>query len=389
MRYGDYDCYDTLPELAFQRRDRYSMTLEGGGKGGGGGGQAPSPDPNIGKAALQQAQVAQQQEQLASQEYNTFMTQIYPELQSQAQAQTANSNQITAANLKSMQQQQALTDNYSNRITGVLEPLQDSIVAQAKDYNTEGNIQQQQSLAEGDVSHAYDAQRTQMAQNRAAYGIDPTSGAATSQNQTLGVQQAADTAAAGTRARQAAVQLGWAKNLDAANMLQGLPSNQTSSLAAGTAAGNSALASGQTGFSNTLATSGAMNSATGTAQQGYAGAQQGWGSVGNLGLGTYQGQISAYNAQQQANATSSAGWGGAIGSAIGAYAALSDRRAKENIKEVGATKSGLPIYTYNYKGDPIKLRQMGVMAQDVKKAIPTAVIKTPSGLMAVDYSKVN
>ena len=377
MKYGHYDCFDTLPDHAFQRRDRYSMTLEGGGKGG--GGSAPSPDPNIGKAEQQMAD-------LSTTEYNTFMNQIYPTLKQQSQQQSDNANQVTQADLAAMKQQSALTTNYQDRITNVLQPLQDSIVADANNYNTPGYEQQQAESAMGDVSNAYDAQRSSQLQQQEAYGIDPTSGAAQTNNQALGVQESAAQAAAGTRARQAAEQLGWSRKLDAANMISGLPSNQTTSLTAATNAGASGLSAGQTGFNNTMATSGALGSATGSAMQG-------WGTVGQLGLGTFNAQTNAFNAQQAANAQTSAGWGGALGSGIGAYAALSDRTLKENIRPLGKTALGLPIYTYNYKDDPTKRLQVGVMAQDVKKAIPDAVIKVTSGKyagkMAVDYSKVH
>jgi hypothetical protein len=63
----------------------------------------------------------------------------------------------------------------------------------------------------------------------------------------------------------------------------------------------------------------------------------------------------------------------------------SDRRLKEDIKKVGKTDEGLSIYTYKYKGLP--KTHMGVMAQDVQKRNPDAVV-SHSGLLAVDYSKV-
>jgi hypothetical protein len=68
--------------------------------------------------------------------------------------------------------------------------------------------------------------------------------------------------------------------------------------------------------------------------------------------------------------------GSAVGGASQAGAAAliaSDKKLKENIKKVGKTKSGLNIYEFNYKGDNTRVR--GVMAQDVEKKIPKAVIR--------------
>lgn len=63
---------------------------------------------------------------------------------------------------------------------------------------------------------------------------------------------------------------------------------------------------------------------------------------------------------------------------------FSDRRLKENVKKVGKTNDGLPIYTYNYKGDD--KTQMGLMAQDVEKKKPEAV-GLAAGFKTVDYDK--
>jgi hypothetical protein len=64
---------------------------------------------------------------------------------------------------------------------------------------------------------------------------------------------------------------------------------------------------------------------------------------------------------------------------------FSDARLKEDVKRVGKTDEGLGVYTYRYKGSPV--RQMGVMAQEVEKAKPDAV-RTVSGFKAVDYGKL-
>jgi len=74
---------------------------------------------------------------------------------------------------------------------------------------------------------------------------------------------------------------------------------------------------------------------------------------------------------------------GALGFGMQAAPLLfSDKRLKENIKRVGKTDDGLNVYTYNYKGNP--LRHMGVMAQEVEKVKPGAVGEI-GGFKAVDY----
>lgn len=78
-------------------------------------------------------------------------------------------------------------------------------------------------------------------------------------------------------------------------------------------------------------------------------------------------------------ATNNAGWmsmlGGVAqgaGSLGGGYlAGQSDRRTKTDIKKVGKDPLGINTYSYRYKGDDRK--RTGVMAQEVRKALPEAV----------------
>ena len=52
---------------------------------------------------------------------------------------------------------------------------------------------------------------------------------------------------------------------------------------------------------------------------------------------------------------------------------ISDRRLKENVREVGDLAGVLPIYEYNYIGG--RRRYRGLMAQDVERIAPDAVIE--------------
>ena len=78
--------------------------------------------------------------------------------------------------------------------------------------------------------------------------------------------------------------------------------------------------------------------------------------------------------------------GSAAGAALGAkaIAALSDRRMKERISEVGRLHNGLPVYVFTYKGGTKP--QIGVMAQDVEKVNQDAVIEI-NGIKMVNYEK--
>lgn len=72
-----------------------------------------------------------------------------------------------------------------------------------------------------------------------------------------------------------------------------------------------------------------------------------------------------------------------LGSALIGALPFSDKRLKTDIRRVGQTDGGTPVYTYRYKGDDVT--HMGVMAQEV----PEARVMDPSGYYRVDYSRVN
>lgn len=75
-----------------------------------------------------------------------------------------------------------------------------------------------------------------------------------------------------------------------------------------------------------------------------------------------------------------------IGMGLQVASLLSDRDAKEDIKRVGKTDGGLPVFTYRYKGDDTV--HMGVMAQDVKKKQPKALGPMIGRYKSVNYGEV-
>lgn len=67
---------------------------------------------------------------------------------------------------------------------------------------------------------------------------------------------------------------------------------------------------------------------------------------------------------------------------------MSDIRLKENIENIGKSKSGIPIYKFNYIGDNSKYS--GAMAQDLLKIKPEAVtIDKNFGYYKVDYNNID
>lgn len=105
--------------------------------------------------------------------------------------------------------------------------------------------------------------------------------------------------------------------------------------------------------------------------------------MGGLINNQYQGQMANYQNQQQSRNQM---MGGLFSAGTALLPLLSDERTKQEIEPVGGEFAGNPVYSYEYKHDP-GTRHVGVMAQDVKKTHPEAVV--PMGrYLGVDYGKL-
>jgi len=380
MRLG-YD--DMLPIRAFSPRFgvrgpfSHGMTLEGGGKGG--GGSAPSADPNIGLAQQKMAQI--------SDEYlQQWKTEVWPEMKAQAQKQEERADEQFELDKITQQKQTAIADEQYQRYKDVYRPMQDDIVRQANEYDTEANRERMAAEAIGDTKNAFAIKQQDDERKMQSYGINPTSGQFSGMRNANSVMEAATAASAATRTREAARQLGWAKKMDAIGLGSGVFGNQATSTGLALNAGNQALMSGQIPMQNANMMGSSMGSA-------YGGANAGWGQVGQLGVQKYNADVNAYEARVKADTTGSAGFGNLVGTLGGAaISKYSDRRMKKDIQLIGQLDSGLNIYSFEYRDEFKDIagegKQIGVMADEVEQLIPHAVTVMPNGYKAVNYGLV-
>lgn len=98
------------------------------------------------------------------------------------------------------------------------------------------------------------------------------------------------------------------------------------------------------------------------------------------------GNVNAQNAQQAQNVGAGIGLG-----TLGYLAFASDRRLKHNIVKIGEREDGLNVYEFDYKPgfDLPQNRHIGVMADEVEKIYPDAVLTRPDGYKMVNYSRIN
>jgi hypothetical protein len=65
---------------------------------------------------------------------------------------------------------------------------------------------------------------------------------------------------------------------------------------------------------------------------------------------------------------------------------MSDIRVKRDIVPLARLDNGIGLYRYRYNW--IDQLYVGVMAQEVAKVIPDAVVRGPDGYLRVDYSRL-
>lgn len=284
---------------------------------------------------------------------------------------------IANQQMAAQNEQMAQARDYYNYQQNTFRPLERSIVQDAQRFNTEAYRNQLASQAAADSGRAFGL--TQAANQRAmrSMGVNPNSGAYAGMQNASSLQQAASRANAMTNARNQATQMGYARQLDAAGLGRGLAGASAAAYGGATNAGASAGMSAQSAGQNYM---GNMGAAAGTFNQGFNTQISGLSSILNN-------QTSAY-INGGTDVFGSIGGilgGGAQLAKNGGFAAImSDRRLKENIERVGIDeRTQLPLYEYSYVKDD--RRFVGVMADEVERVYPQAVIETDLGFKAVNY----
>jgi hypothetical protein len=186
------------------------------------GGSAPKADPNIGKAALMQAELG-----------NDY--------------------------LAYMQDQSAVTNGWATEDRAYAQdtyrPLERELVADAKDYASPARQDQRAAAAVASVGRQATAANEAEARSLAASGVKPGSGRSLASSQRGSLATALAKASADTTSRRAVEAEGYARKSDAVNMGKGYAVNPATSMGMTTqamASGFQGAMGGQQGMAQTL-----------------------------------------------------------------------------------------------------------------------------------------
>lgn len=259
-------------------------------------------------------------------------------------SQANNANQLAARGQNFNEAFTGNQQNFNQSLAARGQNFNEALSGQQQNYNQFSNDQDrmfQQALAAQQQNYNQASTNRQLGFGEALSGFQTNA-------QTALAQQAAQYAQ-GLGARQ--------QNFQEAVTARNQPINEISALLSG-----SQLANPNTGFSGTPQT-----------------------AVGGVDYAGLVGQN--FGAQQNAYNAKLGGLFGLAGAGTQAAFMASDRRVKEDIREVGRLDNGLPIYRFRYKaGGPT---QIGLMAQDVLAAGNTEAVRDIGGVLHVDYERAS
>ena len=281
-------------------------------------------------------------------------------------------SEVAGLQMDAQRQQMEQGADYYKYLQDTYRPLEKSIVADAQNFNTGAYRDQLASQAAADVGLAFGRTRDMNQRAMASMGVNPNSGRFAGVNNASTLAQAANRAGVMTNTRNQAEQLGYARKLDAAGLGRNLSGASLAAYGGATNAGTAAGASAQSAGQNYM---GNMAIGSGTMAQGQQMNLQGLSGVLNAQTQTYINTQDSFLGDL----------GGFLGGAASAYTAFgSDRRIKENIREVGVDqRTSLTLYEFNYIDRP-GTTYIGVMADEVELMYPEAVTEK-DGYLAVYY----
>lgn len=306
----------------------------------------------------------------------------YAKTQPQRDASTALDNKVANAQLAGMETATQQAKDLDTRNKTVFQPLEDSIVADANNFDTAGRRTQAANEATAGVEGAFGRAQDDLARTLARSGAAPGGGRSQSLMQDAALKKATAVAGATTGAVKNVEQQGYARKMDAAALGKGIVGNQATMQQIAQGGGAQAVAAAG-------AATGTAQSGAGLMQTGYSGAQQGLSNAGNL-------YSQAARAEQSANDGLMGGIGNIAGLATKLY--MSDRTKKKGTGKPVSTEKALkgivatPVdagWTYdaakggtNDGGQP----HDGPMAQQVQKHMGNKV--APGG-KAIDVASMN
>jgi len=318
---------------------------------------APAPDPNIGIAAMKNAETGEQWLSFARDAF-AISTERQKEIDSTAK-------EVADLQLTTGRESLDMARQDRQRYLDKFRPIEDEYVDEALKLGTPERQAEAAATAKADVLAASQERDATQQRQAAALGIDPRSGRYAGIARSNDQQTALASAGAQNTARTAEEMRGIAAKADLVNMGRGLPTQAAAGMGQGAALLSSAANTKNAANAQFLASTGMMD-------RGFAGQMQGYSNQGNILQNQFETQSANWRAETAASAQSAAGIGSALGGLFGLF--LSDEDEKTDRKKTADGEGikavrKMPVEKWKYKpehGDPDE--HIGPMAQEFQKA---------------------
>lgn len=314
----------------------------------------PDPNPGMIENAEAMKEIAKMQQD-TSREYLDFAKDQYNQ-------NKGFFTELANRQLQMSEEQAARSQEYADYERNTFRPMEQRMVKEAQDYNTESKRQQIADQAAADTRASFATAKTDTLNNLKRYGINPNSGRFAAINAQLGITEAAATAGNMTRARNQAETVGHAMKYDAVGLGRNLATNSATAAATSLNAGNSAGA-------NRTAAGQQMGAAYGQSSGMMGAAVSSYGASTNAYGQDFNARMASHNAQAQAAESKNAG----IGQLAGMAMMMSSEDVKENKKDVpeGKALKGLKklrVEKWDYKpGVADEGKHIGPYAEEFKE----------------------
>ncbi|HRO00330.1 MAG TPA: tail fiber domain-containing protein [Nitrobacter sp.] len=321
--------------------------------------QPPAPDPQIGKAALMNAELGK--------EWLSFAKDTYAVSQERQKPIDDLAKKVTQNQLDTSIEQQAWARQAHDRYVNEFQPLQDKFVEDAENWDSPERQAAAAAAAKADVIANATQQRAATNRQLTAMGVNPASGRFAGINRAADIATGVTAAGAATGARRNVEKEGVSLRGTAINIGNGLPAQASQAVGLGLNAG--------TGAANvTNAANGQFLAAVPMMAQGYQGAMAGYSNQANILNDQYKTQVSVWQTQEQIKAQQTASLMQGIGGIFGMFAGMSSKKFKKDKKKskgnLDAVKK-MPVERWRYKegiADGGAAEHTGPYAEDFKKA---------------------
>lgn len=196
--------------------------------------------------------------------------------------------QVSQSQIAAQNEQTRQAREYYDYQTGTFRPLEQGLVRQAEQFDTEAYRERLAAQAAADAARAFGVAQGVSTRESARRGVGPGSGNALAIQNQNALALASARAGAATGARERSEQLGYARKLDVAGIGRGLAGASTAAYSGATGAGtagiNTLLAPGAQFSTGAARAANTMTTGAGQAITGYGGLYSGATSMANAAM---------------------------------------------------------------------------------------------------------